>query len=123
MLARPLRLLLQVYGRQFHPPPYHCRAVEALGDGPWTSEVFGFLLHLARREVNAHRHGIVVAMGKLDGNALAQTTDAHHHLCFVVDAPHEVGHKERFPVLQQCRVSLGEYHRLLSLALILLRYQ
>ena len=67
------------------------------------------------REVYAHGIGVVVAMGKLQGDALAQTADTHHHLRLILDAPHVVGYEEGFAILQHSRVGLHKQYWALGL--------
>ena len=47
-----------------HPLADGSRAVEALADGPGLACLRSLLLQVARREVDAHSHRIVIAMGK-----------------------------------------------------------
>ena len=78
----------------------------------------GFL-QVAGCEVYAYCQRIIIAMGKLLWNALAQTADAYYHLCLIVYPAHEIGDKEGFPVLQQRGIGLGEYDRITFTALII----
>lgn len=54
-------------------------------------------------------------MGKLQGDALAQTADTHHHLRLILDAPHVVGNEEGFAILQHSRVGLHKQYWALGL--------
>ena len=51
-------------------------------------------------------------MGKALRDILSQTTDSDHHFRLVVDTTQMVRDKERFPLVQDGRVGLGEYYRL-----------
>lgn len=105
----PEKLLL------LHPFSEHGRPVEALGQLPRLPLGLELLLQFACREVYAHGIGVVVAMGKLQGDALAQTADTHDHLRLILDAPHVVGNEEGFAILQHSRVGLHKQYWALGL--------
>ena len=94
--------------------PYGSGTVEALAHLPRQSLLPKLLLQVAGRKVNAYCHCIIISVGESGRDSLSQATDTDHDFRLVVDASHIVWHKERFAVLEQRRISLGEYYRVLS---------
>ncbi len=97
----------------FYPVANDCRAIETLTDFPGQSLFSGFALQVAGGEVDTHGDSVVITVGKAFRNALTQPTDAHHQLRLVVHLFRPIGDEERLVILQQCRVSFGEYDGLL----------
>ena len=82
--------------------------VKSLAKIPWKALLPQSTLQFTSREINAHRHRIVVSGGKSYGNSLAQFADAHHQFGFIFDASEVVGDKERLAVFQQSSIAFGE---------------
>lgn len=66
------------------------------------------MLQVTGREVDAERHGVVVAMSKARGHGLAELADADHHFALIVDAAQVIGHEKRFLIPLEARVGLEE---------------
>ena len=81
-----------------------CRIVEPFAKLPRITRLTELTLQIACREVDAHRHRIVIAMGKAGSNILAQTADAHHHFRLIMHFVGKVGDKERFAIFQYSRI-------------------
>ena len=77
-----------------------CRIVETFAKLPRITRLTELTLQVACREVDAHRHRIVIAMGKARSNILAQTADAYHHFRLIMHFVGKVGDKERFAIFQ-----------------------
>ena len=88
--------------------PHDRRAVESLAEFPGMSLCTQAFLQVARREVDAHSDGVVVAMSEARRDATPQTTDAHDKLRLVVTPLREIRNKERAPAREQSRVRLRE---------------
>ena len=89
---------------QRNPLAYRSRTVKAFTQLPRLALSAQFLLQLASGEVDAHRHGVVIARGETLGDGLAKARDAHNKLSLIVDASEVIGYEEGLVVLQQRRV-------------------
>ena len=74
-------------------------------------------LQVASREVNAHGHSVVVAMGKALADVFTKPADAHHHFHFMIHTPQMFWQEEGLAVLQQRRLWFHEHHWLSSFIL------
>lgn len=97
---------------QRHELAQYRRVVEALGDFPGMAFFLEFLLYVTGGKVNAERHFLVVAVGKLRLYGLAVFADFQHHLALIVQVFSEVRVVERLLVDQQGRWRLHEHNGL-----------
>ena len=82
-----------------HPRADDGRTVEPLAQLPRVARLAETALQVARREVDAHGHRIVVAVGKTLGDALAKAAYPHCQRCAEVNVRAPVGHEEWLAVL------------------------
>ena len=104
-------------GFQLFPLPYRGTAVEGFGYLPGVTVVLQPTLQVAGGEVDAHGHGVVVAVSKALADVFAKPADAHHHFHFMIHPPQMLRQEEWLAVLQQCRLGFHEHYRLSSFIL------
>ena len=83
------------------PFPDDRRSVESLGEFPGLPLLPQLLLHLTGREVDAHGHSVIIAVGETLRDGLAQFADANHQFRLILDSSEMVGDKEWLAIVEQ----------------------
>ena len=103
-----MQILHTTQRSQRHPCAHYCTSVETLAQVPWQAGRAKLVLQVACREVNTHRHLIVIAVSEALRYAAPKMIDAHHQFGLILTLLGIGRYEKRLSPRQQRRVSLGE---------------